>query len=174
MPRKLLKRWLPHDDTFRNHKHLRLLGTLLHNPNIWRLNRGSVSGAMSVGLFMAWAPVPFQMLLAAAAAIIFRVYLPISVVLVWVTNPLTMPPMFYFAYKVGTWLLGEQPGEVVFELSVEWLTTELGAIWEPFLLGCLLLGITCSILGNLLIRLLWRLHVITNWRKRRENRRAVP
>ncbi len=174
MPRKLLKRWLPHNDTFRNHKHLRLLGTLLHNPNIWHLNRGSVSGAISVGLFMAWVPVPFQMLLAAIAAIILHVNLPISVVLVWITNPLTMPPMFFFAYKIGTWVLGEQAGEVAFELSMEWLTTELGAIWEPFLLGCLILGTACAAAGNLLVRWLWRLHVVSNWQNRRKKRRAGP
>ncbi|MCP3999614.1 MAG: DUF2062 domain-containing protein, partial [Gammaproteobacteria bacterium] len=108
----------------------------------------------------------------AAAAIIFHANLPISVVLVWVTNPLTMPPMFFTAYKLGTWILGEQPGEVAFELSMEWVMTELGAIWEPFLLGCLLLGITCSIAGYILIRLLWRLHVVSSWRERKKRRQA--
>jgi len=57
---------------------------------------------MAVGLFCAFVPLPIQMLLAAAAAIIFRVNLPISVGLVWITNPVTIPPMFYFCYKVGT------------------------------------------------------------------------
>ena len=105
MPRKLIKRYLPDHKKIREHKHLRFLGALLHDPNILHLNRRSVSGAFSLGLFVAFIPVPFQMVLSALGAIFFRVNLPIAVGLVWVTNPLTMPPLFYFAYKVGTWIL---------------------------------------------------------------------
>jgi uncharacterized protein len=47
---------------------------------------------------MMYMPPIGQMFMAAAAAIVLRVNLPISVALVWITNPLTIPPMFYFAY----------------------------------------------------------------------------
>ncbi|NOX77009.1 MAG: DUF2062 domain-containing protein [Gammaproteobacteria bacterium] len=171
MPRRFIKRYMPDHDAIRNHKHLQFLGTLLHDPNILHLNRRSVSGAFSVGLFMAFVPVPFQMVLAALGAIVARVNLPISVGLVWITNPLTMPPIFYFAYKVGTWILDTPTREIHFQLSVEWLTRELGLIWQPFLLGCLVLGVVSAVLGNLLVRGLWRLQVRRNWR-RRQGRRA--
>ena len=98
MPKRFLKRYMPKEHDIRNHKHMRYFGKLLHDPNIWHLNRRSVAGAFSVGLFMAMVPVPFQMILAAAAAIPCRVNLPISVGLVWITNPLTMPAIFYFCY----------------------------------------------------------------------------
>jgi uncharacterized protein (DUF2062 family) len=49
-----------------------------------------------VGLFCAFIPVPFQMLLAAPSAIIFSANLPVSIALVWITNPITMPPIFFF------------------------------------------------------------------------------
>jgi uncharacterized protein (DUF2062 family) len=170
MPKRLIKRFMPDQETIRNHKHLQFLGTLLHDPNILHLNRRSVSGAFSVGLLMAFVPVPFQMVLAAIGAIVVRVNLPISVALVWVTNPLTMPPIFYFAYKVGTWILQTPLRDIQFELSTEWLMGELGMIWQPFLLGCFVSGVVFAVLGNVAIRLIWRLLVSRNWRRRQQKR----
>ncbi len=171
MPKKLIKRLMPDHRTIREHKHLRFLGTLLHSPNLWHLNRRSASGAFAVGLFMAWVPVPFQMLLGAVGAILFRVNLPLSVALVWVSNPLTMPPMFYFAYLFGTWILGEpSSAHIAFELSYEWLKTELVLIWQPFLLGCFVLGIISAATGFLTIRGLWRLHLVKHYRTRKLRR----
>lgn len=167
MPKKIIRRYLPDHDTLKSHKHLRCFGDLLHDPNIWHLNRRSVSGAFAVGLFNAFIPVPFQMILAAGAAILMRVNLPISVALVWITNPVTMGPMFYFAYKVGAWTLQMPPTEFEFELSIEWLMNGLGAIWQPFLLGCLILGTTCATLGFVAMRVVWRLHVFQYIKKRR-------
>lgn len=172
MPKRIIKRFMPDHETIRDHKHLKILGPLLHDPNLLHLNRRSVSGAVAVGLFFAWVPVPFQMVLSAIAAIILRVNLPISVVLVWITNPLTMPPMFYFSYKVGTWTLGESTKDVEFELSMEWLSQSLGAIWQPFLLGCFIVGILSSVVGYFAIKYLWRMKVIQNWNARKEKRRA--
>ena len=173
MPKKFIKRLMPDHRVIREHKHLRILGTLLHDPNIWHLNRRSASGAFAVGLFVAWVPVPFQMLLGAIGAIVFRVNLPLSVALVWVTNPLTMPPMFYFAYVLGTWILGDTAsGHIAFELSYEWLANELVVIWEPFLLGCLILALASSLGGFLVIRGLWRLHLVNHYRNRKQRRLA--
>lgn len=171
MPRRFIKRYMPDHKKIRSHKHLKFLGTLLHDPNILHINRRSVSGAFSVGLFMAFVPVPFQMILAAVGAIVARVNLPISVGLVWITNPLTMPPMFYGAYKVGAWTLGLPTREIQFQLSGEWLIHELGAVWQPFLLGCLVCGVVCAVVSNIAIRGFWRLHVSRNWRNRRAERR---
>ena len=172
MPRRIIKRFLPDHDKIRDHKHLKILGSLLHDPNLLHLNRRSVSGAFAVGLFMAWVPVPFQMVLSALTAIVTRVNMPISVVLVWITNPLTMPPMFYFAYKIGAWTLRLPPREIHFELSMEWLGQSLHAIWQPFLLGCLIVGISSSVLGYIIINRLWRAHVLQSWKARREKRQA--
>ena len=69
MAKHLIKRLIPDHEIVRGHKHLQIFGRLLHDPNLWHLNRRSAAGAFAVGLFMAFAPVPFQMLLAAGAAI---------------------------------------------------------------------------------------------------------
>ena len=161
---------MPDHRTIREHKNLKFFGQLLHDPNLWHLNRHSVSGACSVGLFVAFVPIPFQMVLAAALAILFRLNLPISATLVWVTNPFTIPPIYYLAYKTGAWILQEPTRNISFELSFHWLMTKLAYIWEPFLLGCFLFGTICAIAGNLVMRGLWRLHVIKSWQARKLRR----
>lgn len=174
MPRKFLKRHLPDHDKIRQNETLnRLFGTLLHDPNLLHINRRSVSGAFFVGLAMAFVPVPFQMALAAGLAIYLRVNLPISVALVWITNPVTMPPMYFFFYEVGQLILGGTLEDIVFEASFEWLQTVLEEIWQPFLLGSFVVGIITSSLGYLVVRLLWRLQVVRRWQKRKDKRKHL-
>lgn len=172
MPKKFIKRYMPDSEKIRKNKKLnKVFGSLLHDPNLLHLNRRSVSMAFLVGLFMAFVPLPSQMIMAAAVAIYIRCNLPISVALVWISNPVTMPPMFYFAYKVGATILSTPERAFTFDLSWEWLGTELAAIWEPFLLGCLVCGIVFGVLGFGLIRLLWRFHIISAIKKRKEKKR---
>ncbi|MCK4865210.1 MAG: DUF2062 domain-containing protein [Gammaproteobacteria bacterium] len=171
MPKKFIKRYMPDHEKIRKNKQLnKVFGTLLHDPNLLHLNRRSVSMAFFVGLFVAFVPLPSQMIMAAAIAILIRCNLPISVGLVWVSNPITMPPLFYFAYKVGAWILSTPEHEFVFELSWKWLGTELEAIWQPFLLGCTISGVVFGALGYITIRLLWRLHIINTIKERKKKR----
>lgn len=167
MLKKTIKQYLPKHEDIKSNRYLKLFGPLLHSPNLFHLNRRSVTGAFTVGLFAAYVPIPFQMVLAAALAILFSVNVPLSIALVWVTNPITMPLMFYAAYLMGAYILSTPEREFTFELSWDWLATEMTAIWEPFILGCLVNGIILAIIGNLFIRWLWRYAVIKNWESRR-------
>ncbi|MCG6937823.1 MAG: DUF2062 domain-containing protein [Gammaproteobacteria bacterium] len=160
MPRKFFQRFLPHHRTIKENKTLQIFGKWLHEPNLWHLSRRSVAGAFAVGLFCAWVPVPFQMVLGAGGAIIFGTNLPLSVALVWITNPVTVPPMFYFAYLVGTWIVGAPVTDFSFELTFDWLLNELSAIWKPFLVGCFTMASASSLLGYLSIQAIWRYMVL--------------
>jgi uncharacterized protein (DUF2062 family) len=168
VPKHLIKRFTPNHEAIRNHKHLRIFGRLLHDPNLWHMNRRSVSGAFAVGLFWAFIPMPFQMIAAAATAIPFRVNLPISVALVWITNPLTMPPMFYCTYLVGTWLLGTPAEHEDFNWTMEGLMEGMAHIWQPLYFGSLVCAIIAAIVGYFTIRGLWRLHIVNHLKRRRE------
>lgn len=173
MPKQLIKQITPDREAIRRHKHLQIFGRLLHDDNLWHINRRSSAGAFGVGLFMAFVPIPFQMILAAGAAIIFRVNLPLSVALVWITNPLTIPPLCFFAYLVGTWVLGVPPSAENFDFSLAWFENGgLNGIWAPFLFGCLVCGTISSIIAYATIRGLWRLHAIRQWNRRRTQRQA--
>ena len=166
MPKKLIQRYLPDHQKVKEHKHLQIFGSLLHSPGLWHLNRRSISGAFAIGLLIAWVPVPFQMVLSAATAIYFGVNLPIAVGLVWISNPFTMPPLFMFAYWVGASVLNPPPILVEFELSFSWLQNILPLIWKPFLLGCLINGLTSALLGYYGMRTFWIWHVQKQWKQR--------
>ncbi len=173
MPKKLLKKYMPDHHKIRKHPHLnKVFGTLLHDGNLWHLNRRSASGAFAVGLFVAFVPLPLQMIIAAAVAIAIRVNLPLSVALVWVTNPITIPPMFYGAYVVGAALMGFEGSKAEMEWSIDWFTNEGAAYLEPFLLGCFVLGTVSAAVGYATIRGLWRLHLVQRIRERRDARHA--
>lgn len=147
-----------------------VFGKLLHEPNLWHLNRRSAAGAFGVGLFFAFWPVPFQMWLSAAAAIPLRVNLPLSVATVWITNPFTMPPIFYAAYKVGSTVLGTDMGEFAFELSWQWVLQSLSTIGPAFLLGCLICSVIAGIAGYYGLNWLWRWSVVKSWQARKARR----
>ncbi len=171
MPRNFLRRHLPTPAAVRTYRALGPVSRWLHEPELWHLHRRSVAGATFIGLFCAFLPVPFQMLIAAALAILFRCNLPISVVLVWTTNPLTITPMFYFAYRLGAWLLNQQVEVGTIQLSWEWLSSHVGTIGWPLLFGSLVCGWVAGVTGMVVVRVAWRLHVLRRWRERRERRR---
>lgn len=165
-----IKRILPKQHQLKQYKSLNVFGEMLHHPNLWRFNRNSIALAFAVGLFFAWVPVPFQMALAAGVALIVHSNLPISMALVWITNPVTMPPLYYFAYKVGAKLLHIPTQKFKFELSFEWLFSTLKDIWKPFLFGCGVIGIFSAVIGYFAVHALWRYSVARNWRLRQVKR----
>lgn len=170
MARKFIKRFLPDPEWIKKHDSVQILGNWIHDPNLWHLNRGSVSSAVFIGLFVAFIPLPAQMLIAGFFAVLFRANLPISMVLVWITNPVTMAPIFYLAYSVGCAVIGAPEHPFVFHLSWESLS-QLVNIWKPFLLGCFLCGLFFALLGSTAARLLWRWYAIKRWHERRLKRK---
>jgi len=172
MPRRYLRRILPSPRKLREEGATRVFGRLLHNPNLWHLNRHSVAVAVAFGLFAAFVPIPGQTLLAVAGAIVFGCNLPIAVVVVFVSNPVTIPPLFFAAYKLGAWLLNEVPRALEFELSLNWLLNSLSEVWQPFLLGCFAMGLLCALLGYVAVQVIWRIHVLQSWRERGKQRRT--
>ena len=165
-PKKLIGRYMPNPETVRNHKYLRCFGSLVANPGLGHLNRHSVANAFAVGLFCAFMPIPFQMVLAAAIAIMVKSNIPVSVALVWVTNPVTMPPLFYLSYKVGAWLLSMPVEHFVFESSLHWVINSMFHIWQPFILGCFALGIFFAVASWCAVHVTWQIMVSKKWRGR--------
>ncbi|GAA4896400.1 DUF2062 domain-containing protein [Ferrimonas pelagia] len=166
-----MKRIMPDPEAVRQHKYLKIFGPWMQRANIWHLNRRSASGALAIGMFTAWLPIPMQMVFAALLAIIAGVNMPLAIATVWISNPLTMPIMFYTAYLMGTWVLDHERLVFHFELSLQWFHDSVNTIGPPFLLGCVLMGLICAALTYLVINSLWRYSILFSWKKRKERRR---
>ncbi len=168
MPRKFIKRFLPSRKSFHETSQLRPLKGFLHDPCLWHLNRRTVSGAVAIGLFSAYLPMPLEMLVAAMMAILFRVNLPLAVIFVWVSNPLTWIPLYGAGYMLGAKILGREM--VSFDdMTMSWLMSQVLPLW----LGSLILGSILALLGYLATRGLWRLHIVRHWEKRKRCRKKA-
>jgi uncharacterized protein (DUF2062 family) len=156
MPKKFFKRYLPDPKKIKEIKSLEFLGDKLHSPNLWHLNRRSVSRAFAIGLWAMYTPpLPWQQIIAAVLAIYFNANLPIAVALVWITNPLTWAPMYYFAYKVGALVMGQAAFD--FDQFSELFTIEKALeLGTPLLIGCAILMHVGAVLGYFGIQFVWR------------------
>lgn len=170
MPKKTLQSIVPSPAKIRELKSLQVLGDWIYAGNLWHINRYSASMAFFVGLFVAFMPIPGQMLAAAVMAILFKCNMPLSVGLVWITNPVTMPAIYFLAYKVGAIIIDAPVQALDFELSFYWLTHSLVNVWKPFLLGCLICGLFFGCLGYFVISQLWRWRVAYHWQQRKKRR----
>jgi len=167
MPKKFFKQFSPSPDDIKTHPALNRLKHLFEDPNLFHLNRYSVSMAFLVGVFWAFAPVPGQMVFAAVMALWVRCNLPLAITLVWITNPLTLAPIYYSTYMLGTWLLDVPPMSFPDGLSISAVTTELKMIWKPFVVGSLCAGSFFSLLSYFSVKGFWRFVVIYQWRRRK-------
>ena len=158
---------MPHPSAILENKWLNFLGPRLHDPSLWHLNRRSAAGGLALGMFCTFIPLPLQMAIAAIGAFLFRVNILIAVPTVWISNPITMPAIFYFCYLLGTQMLSTPVTVVEFNMSWSWLSATLGEIWQPFLLGCFTVSTVTSIAAFFLVHLLWRLHIISHLKQRR-------
>lgn len=170
MPKRTLKQFSPSPERLRKIKSLNLLGEWIYEPHLWHVTRYSASMAFFIGLFIAFIPIPGQMVLAAFLAYRLRCNLPLSVGLVWITNPATMPAIYFLSYKVGAMIIDVPMQAMDFELSFTWLTHEMGNIWKPFLLGCITCGLFFGSVGYFILSMLWRVRVTRAWHKRKLRR----
>ena len=143
---------------------------LLHDHRLWGISRRWVVPAFALGLFIAFLPFPGHTLAAALLALALRVNIPVAALATWVSNPATMLPMYYFAYRLGSYLLDMEEQPFGFDLSIDWVTHTFVNIWQPMLLGCLLLGALAALVGYVGLNGLWR-YSIANYKIRKRNKR---
>jgi len=174
MPRKFFRRWIPTPDRHKEHKYLKFLAPLFRDPNLFHLNRHSVSVAFFAGIFCAFLPLPGQTLFAALAALLLRCNMPITMALIWITNPLTMAPIFFLTFELGRWLLNSPATEFSINLSWQWFQMQGETIIAPLLAGSLACGIVFGAIGYVTMHQLWRWQVVKSWETRKKRRIKAP
>ena len=134
------------------------LAKILDKYNIPReyfsINRKSVSKGVLVGLFWGFIPMPMQMLAVILTTPFIRFNVPIAISMVWLSNPLTMPAMYYMEYLTGNFLLGK-PGIEHIEMTLDWFEKHIGDIFIPLYVGTAFYSIVVSYIIYLIINCLW-------------------
>jgi len=162
LPKKKLKKILPTHEKIKEQKFLKIFGSFLHKREIWSLSRKKVVAGVFIGIFVAALPMPLQMILASLLAIIFNANLPISFALIFISNPITMPPLFYLEYKIGNLILKpENPIEFDFNSMTENFGQIAYSLWS----GAIVLGIFSAVTCAIVVNFLW----IYTVRKNRKN-----
>ncbi len=118
------------------------------------INRKSISKGALVGLFWGFIPMPMQMAAVMLTTPFIRFNVPLAISTVWLSNPLTMPPMYYMEYLTGNFILGRE-GIKDIELTMDWFSEHFDDILIPLYTGTAFYSIVISSLVYLFINQLW-------------------
>ncbi len=185
MAKKFIQRFIPDQEKLAQNKALRWLGPALFHPNLWHINRESIARGMALGVFMGFLIPIGQILVAAVFAVFLRANLPMAAVSTLVTNPFTFAPVYFFAYQLGSAILGESatpevtpemlnldpellvlpPQEMTSGIS-GWLV-QLEGLGAPLFLGLSLLAVSGAIVSYFGVKAVWRLNVVRRLGKKR-------
>jgi uncharacterized protein (DUF2062 family) len=133
------------------------------------VNRRMITRGVAVGLFWGFIPMPMQMLAVMATTPLIRFNVPIAISMVWLSNPITMPPMYYMEYLTGNFLLGREGLDNI-ELTMAWFTEHFDDILVPLYVGTAFYSTVVTGIIYLALNKLWMnsVHIEKEERKRRK------
>ena len=118
------------------------------------INRKSISRGILIGLFWGFIPMPMQMLAVLSVTPFIKFNVPIAISMVWLSNPITMPFMYYMEYQTGNFLLGNEGLENI-ELTLSWFSDNWNKILIPLYIGTIPYSLGVSTLIYFSINKLW-------------------
>ncbi len=139
-------------------------------PEYLSTNRKMVSKAVFIGLFIAFIPMPMQMLLVLAMMPFFKFNVPIALAMCWLSNPFTMPPMYYLEYLTGSYILGSE--KLMVEMTLEWFSEHLDDIFIDLYFGTLIYAVVGSFSGYWLVNHFWKGSVHRDKKLHRNDRKT--
>ena len=158
--KEILKKYSPK----RENVNFGWLNKHLTDPELWKWNKKTIAKAVAIGLFCAFLPMPVHTLLAAILAVVFSANILLSMFMVWVNNPITMVPIYYFTYKLGASIIGIEvdPG---FEFSFGYLMNNVGATIIALWVGGLIVSTIAAILGYTTIILIYKYKALKRFKR---------
>src|SRR5438309_4996197 len=94
-----LKRHIPTRESIHRYRLLRPFAKHLSGPALWRMTRRSVPRAVAIGLGVGVISPVMYTVVAAIIAIPLCANVAITALFTLVINPLTIPPLYYAAYR---------------------------------------------------------------------------
>ena len=142
------------------------------------MHRRSVPRGVAVGLGIGIIIPVMHTLLAALIAIPLRANVAIAAAFTLLVNPLTIPALYYVAYRTGLWEM-HADAAVTNPVAAEHFSSELSRFlfWiheasGPIALGILTIAIAAAVLGYALTAIGWRMLLANKLRRRRKARAA--
>lgn len=83
-----------------------IIGRVAHS-DLFSIRAEPLCRGLAIGMFWACIPIPFQMFPALLFCLIGFANLPIAIICVWISNPLTYSPIFYVEYKIAAALFAD-------------------------------------------------------------------
>ena len=137
-------------------------------PEYLAANRKMISKGVFIGIFIAFIPMPMQMALVLAVMPFTKFNVPIALTMCWLSNPFTMPPMYYMEYLTGSFLLGIEVSSV--ELTLDWFGDNIDDIFIPLYFGTAIYSIIGSLSAYWIVNHFWRSSVHKDKKKHRHHR----
>lgn len=169
-----IQRYIPTREKLETHPLLRPLAPHLGHPSLWRLNRRSVPRGVALGLFIAVIIPVMHTAVAAVLAIPTRANVAVAALFTLVVNPLTIPPLYYAAYRLGWWEL-HHDAPLVNHAAAQRFSSELSRLlfWiheasGSIAVGVLTIAAASAIIGYFVAALVWRF-----WSRNRFERRRL-
>ena len=175
---KWLRDHIPTRENIHRHRMLRPFAPHLGQAALWRMTPRSVPRAVALGLFVGIIIPVMHTAIAAILAIPLRANIAITALFTLVVNPLTIPPLYYAAYRIGSWEL-HHDARLVNPAAAERFSGELSRMlfWiheasGPIAVGVLTIAVGAAVLGYLTSGIAWRAWLGSRSRQRRQARRA--
>lgn len=163
-------RWLqnlaPSREQLEANPWLRGLAPYLAHPKLWHWSRRSVAAGVAIGLFIGLSIPIAQILLAATAAVVVRANVAVAAAGTLITNPLTVPPIYYAAYQLGAWATGASIPTDISLTDPSSLLTNIATIGLPLFAGLGIAATVAAISSYFLISQLWAWRVTARRRGR--------
>src|SRR5260370_5734962 len=131
--------------------YLKPFTALVVDRGCWAFKRARVINAFSLGLLIAFVPptplLPLHLTLCLVLGIVFRLNLPVLLATVFISNPLTWFPQVACSIWVGAKLMGLNLMPMLHGLGHRGFRAQIHQLWEPLMLGALVLGICAAAAG---------------------------
>ena len=120
-----------------------------------RWEKTLVARGTAVGLFWAFIPMPFQMVPAMLCCWLIRANLPIALIWVWLTNPITLPPIILLEFAIGRAI--ENFASAYGFLPVFYGTGAIANSFRTLITGSITLSCIAMLVGYLTISILFEI-----------------
>src|SRR3954447_20951432 len=168
-----IKRHIPTRDTVHRYRLLRPFSRHLTHSSLWRMTRRSVPRGVALGFFVAVIIPVMHTAVAALLAIPARANVAVAALFTLAVNPITITPLYYAAYRIGSWEL-HHDASLVNPAAAERFSSELSRLlfWiheasGSIAVGVLTIAVVAAVVGYAIAALVWRFWSHSRWRQRR-------